>query len=875
MADRIHLTGVRGQSQLRAAVTGIRGLFARLAGRLRQREDSEHEQAIIRAVFIGWMFIYMMLYPHAPDRADKIIHDSILVFATSGIVVVAIFLDIVFRPQKNVPRRLIGLAHDLIGGAAAMIVGGEAAMIFYPVLLWFILGHGIRYGIPYLFAAAFLSVLLFSVVIAVSPEWQSHPSLNVALILALIFLPTYTSFLLAKLQNAIARAEEANLAKSRFLATMSHEFRTPLNVIIGLSDMMRETRLDRDQKDMNATMRGAADSLLALVNNVLDLAKAEARQLKIDPVSFRLDRRLTAIRGLLMQQARAKGLYLRLRIDPKLPLGVIGGEQSLHQILTNLVANAVKFTTEGGVVIDVRQLNSASDHIRVRFDVHDTGIGISLQDQQHIFDRFTQSESTRHNQLGGTGLGLSITRELIELMGGEMGVVSSPGRGSTFWFELEFEQTRSSVFTSPFIPRTSNLLVLGSADDSPAVLRSLARHMGSIAYHSSIASLCGELETRPFPCAVITLGTDSLSGLERLVAEIENLELPEPVDVISLSANGTSRINLTLADLASDCPLDLLERSMSYAFSSGPIEEPANEATPSLLEARHPASILLVEDNITNQKVFARILEHAGHEITIVSSGDEALSIYRSHLFDIILMDLNMPGLGGFDTLKLLRFSEDAELLPPVVALTADATHETRRQALELGFSEYLTKPVEAQRLVAMVDRLARRTSGDAKASDTVRQRPRPAAGTPQAPGANATILPVPERLARGVVLDETKIRSLIALDHGDGFFREVVSDYLADAATLIESLETDASDGHAGQFRDHAHALKSASAHLGASLLFERCLGWRNLDDHALLMRARCELADLKTEYEAVREALGRRVESHQEDRKRQSGSA
>ena len=279
-----------------------------------------------------------------------------------------------------------------------------------------------------------------------------------------------------------------------------------------------------------------------------------------------------------------------------------------------------------------------------------------------------------------------------------------------------------------------------------------------------------------------------------------------------------------------------------------------------------PTRILLAEDNRTNQLVLGKILEHAGHEVDIVASGEDVLDSVSEQRYGLLLLDLNMPGMGGFETIKLLRFTEPPHELPPIVALTADATDETRQEALQLGFSDYVTKPVDSPSLLHTIDRLVspamvKSTAVKSKPGDPALVKPvRSAPAEPTNPvraRPRAESLPHPASPSVGSVLDNSKIESLILLDNGDGFFAQVVDDYLADAAGLIEELQLDSMEGRTQEFRDHAHALKSSSAHIGASRLFERCLGWRDLDDHALAMRARAELEQLRRDYADVRAEL------------------
>ena len=315
-----------------------------LWGRLQSRDDSEHEQALIRIAVICAMYAFMLFIPHEPSQHDRVVWGSTLIFVVGISGSLAVLAHIVLWPWVNRVRRFLALLIDTAGANAALYVGGMAASAFYPFLLWTILGHGFRYGRTHLWAAAVISVVMFGTVVAVHEEWRSIPILSAALVASLIILPAYFAVLLRKLTNAIARAEEASRAKSHFLAAMSHELRTPLNAIIGMSELLSKTRLDTEQRDMTGTVRTAATSLLGLVDQVLDLAKIEERRFAIEIEPFDLHDSLLRIRMLLGHLAAAKGLTLRLRLAADTPYRLRGGPRQLHQALVNLVGNAIKFT---------------------------------------------------------------------------------------------------------------------------------------------------------------------------------------------------------------------------------------------------------------------------------------------------------------------------------------------------------------------------------------------------------------------------------------------------------------------------------------------------------------------------------------------------
>ena len=302
---------------------------------------------------------------------------------------------------------------------------------WYLIYLWVTFGNGFRYGTRFLVSSAVLGAAGFALVIHVTPVWRDIPYVAYGLLAALVVLPAYVVRLIRQLTEAKAQAEAANRAKGRFLATVSHELRTPLTAIIGMGDMMMNTRLDGEQREMAATVNTSARQLLSLITDVLDFSQLEEAKLTIDQAPFDLHRVVCNTRLMLRGQARMKRLALRLVIDVDVPRRIIGDDRRLQQALTNLLANAVKFTERGAVTLSVRLVETA-----LEFRVSDTGIGIAPQHLDRIFDRFTQAEDDINRRYGGTGLGLAISRQLVELMGGAIGVSSELHRGSEFWITL-------------------------------------------------------------------------------------------------------------------------------------------------------------------------------------------------------------------------------------------------------------------------------------------------------------------------------------------------------------------------------------------------------------------------------------------------------
>jgi two-component system sensor histidine kinase RpfC len=706
--------------------------------------------------------------------------------------------------------RYVAICTDISAITIAMAGADEGGVPFVGFYLWVTVGNGFRFGPRFLLASYWLSLVGYGTLLLFVPFWVEHRAFSLGVLVMLGVVPLYVLVLLTRLTAQKDEAEQLSNAKSRFVANVSHELRTPLTGVFAVYDLLRSRKMTSDDRELVGMLGNAITTLKSSVDAVLMMSKLEAGAESTDRRPFNLWFFLQQLTAIVRPQSVAKGLAWRLDVEGDVPSVVVGDQEHLGHALGNLLNNAFKFTSRGSVTLRVSRVS----HEHVRFEVIDTGIGIPLEHQERLFERFVQVDTSATRRHGGTGLGTSIARDLIELMDGTIGVTSAPGQGSTFWIELPLKEARGGLVTQDWAISRQVLLV-GLVDSRLAVMSRSLKTFGlePIVVRADAGNVPVLDPARFFAVILVMDAADAATFCESTLRERSSVACPWLVAAPSYSDIQRSTLLRagTAGLLAWPCPEESLAAVLGALRNrlESPTPLPVSATTAGVVRPLH---VLLADDNKSNQLLLSRILQDRGHSVVTAETGGAAFDVMSAGGIDLALLDLNMPDMSGPDVVKLFRAGSVGGAHLPIMILSADATLAAKRESMDAGADEFLTKPVVAATLLTAIERLV-------AGADARRVEPKLPAETTDASANSCAPLVDPDR-----------IQALSRIARGDvKFLDQYTNAAFSEVEQAIADLRIASAASNIRKARDALHIVEGTGASIGAVALVATCKAVRN----------------------------------------------